>query len=327
MTRIGTHSGNFHVDEALACYLLKTLPEYADAEIVRTRDPAVIDSCDIVVDVGGKYDPATHRYDHHQREFTGTLRTLAGLNFDTKLSSAGLVYLHFGKRVIQTLAQTDEKTTEILWHHMYVNFVEELDAIDNGISQYDGTPKYQINSTLSARVGKLNPSWQEENPDYDALFQRAVAMAGAEFSSSLSYYVKDWLPARVVVEKALAARFDVDASGEVIELDSACPWKSHLFDIEAEMGGKVNIKYAIFTDTAGKWRIMCVPTAPSAFSCRLTLPEKWRGVRDQALSDLTGIPGCIFVHAGGFIGGNDTKEGVLAMARASLAMAATEKAN
>lgn len=37
------------------------------------------------------------------------------------------------------------------------------------------------------------------------------------------------------------------------------------------------------------------------------------------LSDLTGIPGCIFVHAGGFIGGNDTKEGVMAMARKALA--------
>ena len=26
---IGTHNGTFHADEALACYLLKLLPEYA----------------------------------------------------------------------------------------------------------------------------------------------------------------------------------------------------------------------------------------------------------------------------------------------------------
>lgn len=41
MKRIGTHSGVFHCDEALACFLLKKLPEYKDAEIVRTRDETV----------------------------------------------------------------------------------------------------------------------------------------------------------------------------------------------------------------------------------------------------------------------------------------------
>lgn len=28
---IGTHNGAFHCDEALACYMLKLLPEYKDA--------------------------------------------------------------------------------------------------------------------------------------------------------------------------------------------------------------------------------------------------------------------------------------------------------
>lgn len=38
-----------------------------DAEIVRSRDPAVLAECDVVVDVGGEFDPKRHRYDHHQR--------------------------------------------------------------------------------------------------------------------------------------------------------------------------------------------------------------------------------------------------------------------
>lgn len=42
MKRIGTHNGVFHCDEALACYLLKQLPEYKEAEIIRTRD---VDVC------------------------------------------------------------------------------------------------------------------------------------------------------------------------------------------------------------------------------------------------------------------------------------------
>lgn len=91
--------------------MLKQLPEYADANIVRTRDPAVIAKADIVVDVGAVYDPETHRYDHHQREFTGT--------FDDKhkirLSSAGLVYKHFGRRVLNALyAGQPEATIELV---------------------------------------------------------------------------------------------------------------------------------------------------------------------------------------------------------------------
>ena len=52
--------------------------------------------------------------------------------------------------------------------------------------------------------------------------------------------------------------------------------------------------------------------------CRLSLLEEWRGIRDDELSTLSGIPGCIFVHASGFIGGNQTCEGVLEMARRTL---------
>ena len=47
--------------------MLRSLPEYCDAEIKRSRDPAVLADCDLVVDVGGVYDPTIHRYDHHQK--------------------------------------------------------------------------------------------------------------------------------------------------------------------------------------------------------------------------------------------------------------------
>ncbi|KTF75766.1 hypothetical protein cypCar_00049100, partial [Cyprinus carpio] len=65
--RIGTHNGTFHCDEVLACFLLRQLPEYKDAEIARSRDASLLAQCDVVVDVGGEYDPARQRYDHHQR--------------------------------------------------------------------------------------------------------------------------------------------------------------------------------------------------------------------------------------------------------------------
>ena len=48
----------------------------------------MLDTCTIVVDVGGVYDESKQRFDHHQRGFTEVF----GHGFNTKLSSAGLVY-------------------------------------------------------------------------------------------------------------------------------------------------------------------------------------------------------------------------------------------
>lgn len=69
---IGTHNGHFHADEALAVYLLRLLPEYKTATLIRTRDPEVLKTCTIVVDVGGVHEHGAFRYDHHQREFNAT---------------------------------------------------------------------------------------------------------------------------------------------------------------------------------------------------------------------------------------------------------------
>jgi len=48
---------------------------------------------------------------------------------------------------------------------LYENFVEEVDAVDNGISQCDGEVRYAVGSTLSARVGHLNPRWNSKSQD------------------------------------------------------------------------------------------------------------------------------------------------------------------
>lgn len=58
--------------------------------------------------------------------------------------------------------------------------------------------------------------------------------------------------------------------------------------------------------------------SPDKFESRKPLPFLWRGLEFDKLSEVAGIPGCVFVHMSGFIGGNQTYEGALAMARASL---------
>jgi len=324
--KIGTHNGSFHCDEALACYLLKQLPEYQNAEIVRTRDQTELDSCDIVVDVGAVYDPSKHRYDHHQKTFNETMTSLnPDYTWDIKLSSAGLVYYHFGPKIVALKLKRpeDDKETQIIYRKIYEEFIIEIDAIDNGINMCDGDTRYKVNTNLSARVGFLNPKWNEEQSAAisNAKFQEAMKLVGDEFMDKVNYYGDVWLPAKELVRDAVEKRKSVDESGHIIEFENGgAPWKDHLFDIEKELDIQGEIKYVIFKDTGGSYRVQCVPLKLGAFGDRLGLPSVWRGVRDDDLSKLSEIAGCVFVHATGFIGGNATRDGALEMARKSLKM-------
>ncbi|CCA74573.1 related to Gamm1 protein / Ni-binding urease accessory protein (UreG) [Serendipita indica DSM 11827] len=316
--KIGTHNGTFHCDEALAVWLLKRTGAYKDAKVIRTRDESVLATCDIVVDVGAKYEPENHRYDHHQRGFT----EIFGHGFSTKLSSAGLVYKHFGREIISNLLQwqVQDSRTEILWLKMYKEFIEAIDAIDNGISAYpsDIKPSYRMRTDVSARVGFLNPRWNvHATPDeVDSLFVKASNLVGGEFHERLDYYGTAWLPAREIVMSALQKGSGIDE--RVLVFEDFAPWKEHLFDLEKELGIEGRSIYVLYPDESGKWRIQAVPVSSESFESRKALPDEWRGLRDDALSQATGVPGCVFVHASGFIGGAQTREGVEALARLAL---------
>jgi uncharacterized UPF0160 family protein len=113
---------------------------------------------------------------------------------------------------------------------VYKHFMEAIDAIDNGvhlclslaitsclkgparvrgrlevhaqlrelwragINQYDvdTPPRYLSSTGLSARVGGLNPAWNEDGSDAraDAQFARAVQLTGAEFRDAVAYISK-----------------------------------------------------------------------------------------------------------------------------------------
>ncbi|KAI7735862.1 hypothetical protein M8C21_000235 [Ambrosia artemisiifolia] len=146
-----------------------------------------------------------------------------------------------------------------------------------------------------------------------------MALAGNEFMDCIHFHIKSWLPARLVVMERLAARKNIDSSGEIMLLTRSCPWKLHIFDLEVEMKIDPALKYVIYQDDRNnRWRVQAVAVSPDKFESRKPLPSQWRGLTDDHLSDVAGISGCIFVHTSGFIGANKTYEGALAMARASL---------
>ncbi|PKU68157.1 hypothetical protein MA16_Dca012826 [Dendrobium catenatum] len=270
--RVGTHNGSFHCDEALGCFMIRLTDKFAGAEIIRTRDAQQLETLDAVLDVGGVYDPSHDRYDHHQKGFNEVF----GHGFNTKLSSAGLVYKHYG--IISKELQLDE------------THQDAIDAIDNGISRYDTDqpPRYLNNTHLSARIGRLNLDWMDPDQSSEkenTAFEQAMMLAGNEFLE----------------------------------------WKLHLFELEEELKIEPTIKYVLYQDDRSEsWRIQAVAVSLDKFESRKPLPLPWRGLRDEDLSKESGIPGCVFVHMSGFIGGNQTYEGASAMATAALSFPSEE---
>jgi len=328
--KLGTHDGSFQADEALACWMLQQLPEFAGCDVTRSRQQRILSEMDIVVDVGDIYDPGQQRFDHHQRGFFETADGIPGAakgpdeatgRWKTRLSSSGLVYKHFGRDLIRQLAATDAESTELVWAEVYDRFVECIDAIDNGVEMCaEGIPRFKDCTGLSARIARLNPRWNEACDDeiLQRRFEAASALCGSEFLEVLSDVVESWLPARACVAKAMAAREEVHSSGQVLRLDSGkIPWRSHIFDLERELCLEGHIKFIVYPKE-DLFRVRAVPIEGRFFTNRLSLPESWRGLRDDALVKASGIEGSCFAHVNGFIGGNYTLEGALAMAYASL---------
>jgi uncharacterized UPF0160 family protein len=329
---VGTHDGSFHCDEAMACGMLHFTDAFRSQAIVRTRVPADLAPCAVVVDVGANYVPETNRFDHHQAEFHGTMTT-SRTTYKTRLSSAGLVYKHFGKEIIRNFAaelkleghiaaEPTDAQLELVFDVVYRNFVEHVDGIDNGVEQFSPAEEgqrlvknYYVPSTLSARVANLHTRWNEKGSKErdNAQFAKAMALTLSEFCEAVEYTLASWLPARALVETAYDNSLAKLPHGQLLVVEGGfAPWKDHLMDIETERGVVGRTLYVVFADDRGGGRVQCVPQGDSSFQNRKSLP--WRGLRDDDLTKASGIEGGVFVHVSGFIGGNKTFAGALAMA-------------
>ncbi|EZG79347.1 family UPF0160 protein [Gregarina niphandrodes] len=202
--KIGTHSGTHHLDEVCSVVLLTLLPRFASSVVIRHRDDAILDKCDIVVDVGGIYDPVKNRFDHHQKEFG---EYWSETQTATRLSSAGLVWKHFGKEVLVQLLgdaksvdakSVDESKLGQLQQVTYDLVFESVDAGDNGVRSCTCTPdriKYTGSLPgLAGLVGSFNASWIEAHNESEG-FKNACAEAQQHLLPIITQIASQWFAA------------------------------------------------------------------------------------------------------------------------------------
>ena len=282
---IATHNGSFHADDVFSIAALKHV--FPAVKIIRTRDLEIIKNADIVVDVGGEYDPNTERFDHHQRGGAGEREN--GIPF----SSFGLIWKKYGLLICNDNQEVANSVD--------AGLVSTIDAIDCGYAQGVLT-----GISLSQTVSMFNPTWQED-ADFDSAFEQAVAFA----STMLSRFVASasgGVNAKDIVAKAIEDAQDP----RVIVLDKYIPWKRTVHALSSVA------LYMIYPSETGQWRIQTVPVEPGSFENKKSLPNSWSGLSGEALQDISGIHDAMFCHNGLFIAGAASFDSVMKMAKIAL---------
>jgi len=282
---IVTHNGNFHADDVFSVAAFKSI--FPSFKLIRTRDLDLISKADIVIDVGGEYDPESDRFDHHQRGGAGEREN--GIPY----SSFGLIWQKYGLDICQGNQDVANAVDSGL--------VSTIDAIDCG--HVKGVSE---GISLSHTISMFNPTWQEDS-HFDSCFDEAVDFASRVLKRFIAS-ANGGISAKEIVAKAIEDAEDP----RVIVLEKYTPWKRTVHKLSEEA------LYVIYPSQTGQWRIQTVPVELGSFEDRKSLPKEWAGLSDEALQEITGIDDAMFCHNGCFIAGSESFESTMQMAAMAL---------
>ena len=278
---IVTHDGNFHADDVFSIAALKCI--FPAFNLIRTRNNEIIEKADIVLDVGGAYDPDAGRFDHHQRGGAGARED------GTPYSSFGIIWKKYG---VQICAGNEAVAASV-----DAGLVSTIDAIDCGYVKgvIEGI-------TLSQTISMFNPTWQEDG-DFDAAFEEAVTFATRVLKRFIAS-ADGGLSAKAIVAKAI----DDAQDPRIIVLQKYTPWKRTVHALAEQA------LYVVYPSQSGQWRIQTVPVELGSFEDRKSLPTAWAGLNGAELQQATGLDDAMFCHNGLFIAGCESFENTMKMA-------------
>lgn len=273
---VGVHSGPFHADEVTACALLVFCDLVDRDRIVRTREPARLEQCQFVCDVGREYNPETLRFDHHQKEYTGPY------------SSAGMVLEYLEKKEILAKGFA---------HFLRREFVHGVDEWDNGRA----SPKWGF-SDFSQVVDSYVPNEHDvSDAEMDEAFHAALDFV-CGFLERLGNRFEYLSKCTELVQGVM------DQMDECLVFESSHSWLEPFF----ALGGESHPAKFVIMPMGGHWKLRAIPpTYERRMEVRCPLPKAWAGLSGEELQAVSAISGAIFCHKGCFISGWKTKEDAL----------------
>jgi len=314
---LGTHSSNFHADDLLSTVVLKLFFKllYPDIKVTvkRTLDEEVLNTLDIVYDIGKVYDPKKLRFDHHQKGGSGMHAN--GVTY----AAFGLVWKEFGARICaahtkkMTGKSVSKKDAEIQAETIEKRVVSHIDGMDNGQMTYTQKFVDAVPFTLDGyfemckiAVSSSVEDIQLKNKAYDKEFFRLVPIVERMFEDILSYAMyknKD--------EKLALSAYAKAADKRIIVCDRFYGYN---------FGKLPEPLVIVFPDPRGSWAAKVVRLDESAYDARFYFPESWAGLTDGELEKVTGIAGSVFCHNAKFLVVGKTKKIVLELVYKAFAL-------
>lgn len=291
---IVTHNGSFHADDVFSVAALTLLfnGRKQSFDVVRSRDPKVAESGDIVLDVGGVYDESNLRFDHHQIGGAGARPN--GIPF----AAFGLIWKKFGEEI-----SGDKKVAEWLDKKL----VQYIDAGDNGAGELKPYAADVFPYTIEQSVCIFNLGWTDETKDGDSRFFEAVNFAAGVLEREIKT-TKELVEGEKFVVQAYASASDK----RLIILDKNYPWQEVLNRYSEPL-------YVVEPANSG-WHAEAVRDNPTSFVNRKNFPAAWAGRRDAELAAITGISDAVFCPNACFVVFAKSKEGAIALAKMAIGL-------
>jgi uncharacterized UPF0160 family protein len=266
------------------------LKEIFEIELTRTRDENILNTLDIVYDVGGG------EFDHHDME---KRYREDGIPY----AACGLIWERFGKEVVKFRDQDlSEEDIESIYVYVDRVLVKGIDALDNGVNLDEGNVSVM---SISSILSGFNPPWYSEK-DEDEAFSEAVIFA----SNILNNTINNKYSAVKSREKVIEA-YSNRPMPEIIVMDVYCPWGESIRNIDE----KEDVKFVIYPS---KENYAMQTIRGRDREDRKKLPKAWAGKRDGALAAITGVEDSVFCHTGRFIATAKSFEGIMELAKLAL---------
>ena len=281
---ITVHSGEFHADELVSIALLEIFLNI-DPRIIRTRDESVLANACVRLDVGqGILDHHGDRYEDHVATCT---KVFALLRQSSKLSAFGL------------LPSAQQKLAAI---------VDEVAATDCGEAEPNWITEVVQSYSRGAMAHAYNIDGDVEK-ERELVFSHVLSVVRDLLFNKL----EEWM----ATETSTAfARKEIEEAGDshvvVFSADSRLANCKKMLHMQ-----KAQAWYFVSPEKENDWRILCCADPAvefNVFNSWHPIPGEFCGLRGESLTEKTGIPGGIFVHAAGFIGGFKTRESAIRFA-------------
>jgi len=255
-------------------------------ELTRTRNEDILSKLDIVYDVGGG------ELDHH-----GNNKVYR--EDGTPYAACGLIWNKFGRQVIKFKdPKLNGDEIDDVFNHIDRNFIEGVDALDNGI-WIDKTdiPLVHISSIISG----FNPLWNSDKDENEA-FNEAVEFSGAVLRNTMNQRFSV-LKSKEQVVRAFKKR----KNPQLLVLDRYCPYSETLREVDEE-------REVLFVVYPRKDSYAMQSVRGENSQDKKKLPKEWAGLRDEELAFVTGVSDAVFCHSGRFIAVAQSLEGIMKLA-------------